>query len=57
MIELIIGILIGITITIIIVGLLARGYYKKTFNGIPSELKEIFKGNLDFDFKDSDFEE
>lgn len=57
MIELIIGILIGITITIIIVGLLARRYYTKNFKSVGVDLKQIFGNDFDFNFKDSDFEE
>lgn len=57
MIELIIGILVGITITVIIVGLLARRYYVKNFKSVGVDLKQIFGDDFDFNFKDSDFED
>lgn len=57
MLELIIGILIGITLTLIIIGLLARRYYVKNFKSVGMELKEMFKDDFDFNFKDSDFED
>lgn len=57
MIELIIGILIGITITIIIIGFLARRYYVKNFKSVGVDLKELFGDDSDFNFNDSDFEE
>ena len=57
MLEVIIGIIIGIVLTLAVLVVLARRHYVKNFKSVGIDLKSIFKDDSDFDFKEADFEE